>query len=86
MVKNLLIGALVVAVGVLVYLNYWPMKTATPEATMPTKDETAVCAQVITSARDPKTGTIKEYPTPCDVPEGWEVIQNDVPSLDLEVQ
>ncbi len=33
------------------------------------------------SARDPETGTIKVFPHPCDVPEGWEVIQNDVPGL-----
>lgn len=40
-----------------------------------------VCVQVVTSARDPKTGYIKQFPTPCDVPAGWEVIQNDVPGL-----
>ena len=41
----------------------------------------AVCAQVITPARNPKTGDIAEFPTPCDVPEGWVVIVNDVPGL-----
>ncbi len=30
-----------------------------------------VCVQVITPAKDPKTGECKEFPTPCDVPEGW---------------
>ncbi len=44
------------------------------------KDE-AVCVQVITPARNPQTGIIQEFPTPCDVPEGWEVIQNDIPTL-----
>lgn len=33
-----------------------------------------VCAQVITSARNPDTGEVVDYPTPCDVPEGWEVV------------
>ncbi|MBI4158361.1 MAG: hypothetical protein HY505_01970 [Candidatus Yanofskybacteria bacterium] len=29
------------------------------------------CIQVITPARNPQTGEIREFPTPCDVPEGW---------------
>lgn len=40
-----------------------------------------LCAQVVTSARNPSTGDIKVFPTPCDVPKGWEVIQNDTPGL-----
>ncbi|MEK9176844.1 MAG: hypothetical protein AAB923_00955 [Patescibacteria group bacterium] len=44
------------------------------------------CAQVITSARDPETGKIREFPTSCSVPPGWEVIENDIPELDLEIQ
>lgn len=38
------------------------------------------CAQVMTPAVNPDTGDIKEFPTPCDVPKGWEVIQNDIPT------
>ncbi len=34
-----------------------------------------VCIQVITPAQNQTTGEIKDFPTPCDVPEGW-VIQN----------
>ena len=30
-----------------------------------------VCIQVITSARNLQTGEVKDFPTPCDVPEGW---------------
>lgn len=30
-----------------------------------------VCAQVITPATNPATGECKEFPTPCDVPQGW---------------
>ena len=44
-----------------------------------------VCIQVIQPARNPETGQIREFPTPCDVPAGWENIQNDVPGLDLEI-
>ncbi|HYE22421.1 MAG TPA: hypothetical protein VD998_02405 [Verrucomicrobiae bacterium] len=42
------------------------------------KYDTGVCIQVITPARNPFTGEIKEFPTPCDVPEGWERIRLDV--------
>ncbi len=48
--------------------------------------DSVMCAQVITPAIDPTTKEIKEFPTPCDVPEGWEIIVNDVPSLELGVE
>ncbi len=51
-----------------------------PEQQTSPKEE-VMCAQVITPARNPQTGDIKEFPTPCDVPEGWVVIENDVPGL-----
>jgi hypothetical protein len=31
------------------------------------------CAQVITYARNPETGQCEAFPTPCDVPDGWEL-------------
>lgn len=31
-----------------------------------------VCAQVITFAENPDTGECVAFPTPCDVPDGWE--------------
>lgn len=31
-----------------------------------------VCIQIVTRARNPKTDEFKDFPTPCDVPEGWE--------------
>lgn len=34
-------------------------------------DATRICIQVIAPARDPQTGTCKEFPTPCEVPTGW---------------
>lgn len=85
--KNIVIGALIVAVGVLFYIHYWPLAgQPVKNSVTATTTEPQICAQVITPARDPQTGTIKEFPTPCDVPNGWEVVQNDVPGLDLEVQ
>lgn len=64
------------AFGVL--FNYADLSTIS----MPTKNND-VCIQVITPARNPDTGEIQEFPTPCDVPEGWEPVQNDIPGLDL---
>ena len=32
------------------------------------------CIQVITAARNPQTGETKDFPTPCDVPEGWTIL------------
>lgn len=58
-----------------------PQQTNTPEASQ--ENSGVVCIQVITPARHTTTGEIKEFPTPCDVPEDWEVIQNDLPGVDL---
>src|SRR3989344_3995963 len=33
--------------------------------------EPEICIQVVTTARNPKTGEVRDFPTPCDVPEGW---------------
>lgn len=33
-----------------------------------------MCIQVITRAKNPTTGETKDFPTPCDVPIGWEVV------------
>lgn len=29
------------------------------------------CAQVLTPAFNPETGELRDFSTPCDVPEGW---------------
>lgn len=47
--------------------------------------EEEFCIQVVTSARNPETGEFKEFPTPCDVPEGWEIIMPEGFELNLEV-
>ena len=74
-----------VAVAVAGYFFVLPLFTQNQEPEVPANedaDDMSVCIQVVTPARNPDTGQIKEFPTPCDVPEGWEVIINDVPGLD----
>ena len=39
----------------------------------------AVCTQVIATARNPLTNECRSFPTPCDVPEGWQRVQSCVP-------
>jgi len=34
------------------------------------------CIQVITPARNPKTGECRDFPTPCAVPMGWQKVEN----------
>jgi len=34
-------------------------------------DDGEFCIQVVTSATNPETGEVKEFPTPCDVPDRW---------------
>ncbi len=91
MSKNLIIGVLVVALIGVGVVTFWPSLSQAPapegQTATTTEDEnTAICAQVITPARNPDTGEIREFPTPCDVPEGWETIENDIPDLNIELQ
>lgn len=32
------------------------------------------CIQIITTAKNPETQEEREFPTPCDVPKGWEKV------------
>ena len=45
---------------------------------------TDLCPQVITPAYDPTNGEEKDYPTPCDVPEGW--VKGEAPDNDNDGQ
>jgi len=40
------------------------------------KRKDVACIQVITRARNPKTGKVRDFPTPCDVPKGWEILSS----------
>ena len=43
---------------------------AVPVGTPPS----GICIQVVTYARNPITGECRSFPTPCDVPDGWEKV------------
>lgn len=43
-----------------------------------------VCAQVLTDARNPETNEVETFPTPCDVPEGWDVLESDPETFDRD--
>lgn len=47
--------------------------------------ESQICIQVITPARNPYTGETKDFPTPCDVPDEWEVVSNQEDGLEKTV-
>jgi len=68
-----LIIALIVGAALLIY--WLPKPTVAPEYPL-NQDEGTFCIQVITPAINPQTGETKEFPTPCEVPEGWEPILN----------
>ena len=38
------------------------------------KEDSTDCIQVITPAQNPQTGEVREFPTPCDVPQGWIIL------------
>jgi hypothetical protein len=57
--------------------------TPTPTATEPANQ---ACIQVTTEARNPTTGEQKVFPTPCDVPEGWIVVNPEPVQGDISVE
>lgn len=54
--------------------TFHPVKKAPAQTPPPAepKKEKEFCAQVITSAVNKQTLEIRQFSTPCDVPEGWE--------------
>lgn len=49
--------------------------TSVAQAAKPVNSAPAdACVQMITYAVNPETGEVVAFPTPCDVPEGWEVV------------
>ncbi|MBI2669768.1 MAG: hypothetical protein HYX20_01295 [Candidatus Yanofskybacteria bacterium] len=57
------------------YVEVYNQILSTLKFIEPTLKEDKVCIQVITPARNPQTGEARDFPTPCDVPDGWEVIK-----------
>lgn len=77
--KWILILALAILSAIAIsYLPQWQNKLFVKQP-LPTPSQSPgnpqVCIQVITSAKDPQTGECRSFPTPCDVPEGWEKVQ-----------
>lgn len=76
MVQRLLFGVLLVVLGI--GLIVWSVIRGSTDQLMPdvpaTSDGDVACIQVLTDAKDPATGEVRTFPTPCDVPEGWEVL------------
>jgi hypothetical protein len=65
------IFTVVVTVGlVLVFANLFLQEEQTFS-----RDDSAVCAQVITPGRNPQTGEVRDFKTPCDVPKGWDTLE-----------
>lgn len=58
-------------------LDLLPPKCMTEDGVLFTSWQEAgqFCAQVITPARNPKTGETRDFPTPCDVPEEWKPVR-----------
>lgn len=52
-----------------------PPKCSTPEGLV-FVEPVGACIQVIQPAKNPNTGETREFPTPCDVPEGWEKVNS----------
>ena len=68
-VSPITLGALlfIVIFGIFIWMKPITLK----EIPVQGSGDGVMCAQVITPARNIKTGEIKDFPTPCDIPEGW---------------
>lgn len=86
MIKNVVIAILGLALIAGAYFYTYTETSVLPTTPVADKKGSEMCAQVITPALNPETGDITEFPTPCDVPEGWEIIQNDIPDLELNLE
>lgn len=47
-----------------------------PENLQEKPDKGVICIQVITPAKNTATGECREFPTPCDVPNGWKKVSS----------
>lgn len=74
--KNNLILLLAATIAVVAGFMIFVAHTANvPVDKKDSADNGEVCIQVITPARNPDTGEVRDFPTPCDVPTGWEPIR-----------
>lgn len=47
----------------------------TPTPTLQPRNRQA-CIQVITPAKDPRTGKCQQFSTPCDIPNNWQKVSS----------
>jgi hypothetical protein len=64
-------------------MKSYPAKCAGPDG-VTFIQPLGACIQVIQPAKNPKTGEIRDFPTPCDVPEGWQA-EEDIPGADAVI-
>lgn len=50
--------------------------SAESDACPDAREPSGMCAQVITWARNPDTGTCCQYPTPCHAPKNWKTFSS----------
>jgi hypothetical protein len=75
-VKGKMLGAMFVGVifAAVVGAVYWQKYGGSANPATPPKNEEVVCVQMIQLARNPQTGEERIFSTPCEVPAGWEKI------------
>lgn len=78
-----IITIIIVAILAGGYLYWQNLKKNNPEKAGGDNNKQA-CIQVITRARNPQTGEEKDFPTPCDMPEGWAEVNASTPPIKLE--
>jgi hypothetical protein len=80
--RTIVIGSLVaifsLTIGSMTMLFMMPQSVYAPSHPVKSDDGGGqICIQVITKARNPTTGEVKNFPTPCDVPKGWVICKVD---------
>ena len=60
----------------LIVLSFLAVDRTASASNCPRKSYTGICSFGFVSARNPQTGECCLYPTPCMVPDGWQVYYN----------
>jgi hypothetical protein len=64
-----------------IFFFTWTLSFAQSNKILNSVKNEIFCIQVITPAKNPITGECKEFPTPCDVPPGWQKVKNCLSSI-----
>jgi len=60
----------------LIALSFLAVDRTASASNCPRKSYTGACTYAFVSARNPDTGECCLYPTPCMVPDGWQIYDN----------